>query len=250
VNGALPPGVGAGDGWAQQFATTLADLGVPDLRARQLTEETLGHAADAGRHPRGLFGPAYAYARHLIQALQQVPQPPPGASRPEPGPQLLSLSGVTKRFRGRTVLRGVDLTVRAGEVAAIVGANGSGKSTLLRICAGLIRPDAGQVSRRGGVGFVPQDGGTMDLLTAQEHFELFGAAAGLPRGRAVSTGNHLAARLSWRPDPRVQAGQLSGGTRQKLSLVLGELHAPDLLLLDEPYQGFDQGTYLDFWQQV
>jgi ABC-2 type transport system ATP-binding protein len=43
---------------------------------------------------------------------------------------------------------------------------------------------------------------------------------------------------------------LSGGTRQKLNLVLGELHAPDLLLLDEPYQGFDQGAYLDFWQQV
>jgi ABC-type multidrug transport system ATPase subunit len=43
---------------------------------------------------------------------------------------------------------------------------------------------------------------------------------------------------------------LSGGTRQKLNLVLGELHSPDLLLLDEPYQGFDQGTYLDFWQQV
>jgi ABC-2 type transport system ATP-binding protein len=44
--------------------------------------------------------------------------------------------------------------------------------------------------------------------------------------------------------------RLSGGTKQKLNLVLGELHSPDLLLLDEPYQGFDQGTYLDFWQRA
>ena len=69
-------------------------------------------------------------------------------------------------------------------------------------------------------------------------------------GRARSTGEHLATGLSWRPDRRPVAERLSGGTRQKLNLVLGELHAPDLLLLDEPYQGFDQGSYLDFWQQV
>jgi ABC-type multidrug transport system ATPase subunit len=56
--------------------------------------------------------------------------------------------------------------------------------------------------------------------------------------------------LSWRPKPHQRVDQLSGGTQQKLNLILGDLHAPDLLLLDEPYQGFDQGSYLDFWQQV
>lgn len=68
--------------------------------------------------------------------------------------------------------------------------------------------------------------------------------------RAQSTGEHLATRLSWRPDRRLCVDRLSGGTKQKLNLVLGELHSPDLLLLDEPYQGFDQGTYLDFWQRA
>jgi ABC-type multidrug transport system ATPase subunit len=179
-----------------------------------------------------------------------VPDPEDDARRAILGPQVLVLNQVTKRYRRRVVLDHVDLTVRAGEVAAIVGANGSGKTTLLKICAGLVRPEGGQVYPRGTVGYVPQDGGTVALLTAQEHFTLFGAAAGLSGTRAGSTGQHLAAGLSWRPDPAVRAAQLSGGTRQKLSLVLGELHAPDLLLLDEPYQGFDQGTYVNFWQQV
>jgi ABC-type multidrug transport system ATPase subunit len=148
-----------------------------------------------------------------VGELHRVPD------RPEPvvpvqGATVLALSEVVKGYRGRTVLGGVGLTVRVGEVAAIVGANGSGKSTLLRICAGLLRPDSGAVARRGRVGFVPQDGGTIDLLTPHEHFRLFGAAAGLPPGKAISTGNHLAAQLSWRPHPAIRAGQLSGGTRR------------------------------------
>jgi ABC-type multidrug transport system ATPase subunit len=163
---------------------------------------------------------------------------------------LLNLRDVGKRYRRQVVLSGVDLTVRAGEVAAIVGANGCGKSTLLRICAGLSRPSSGTVSRTRRVGFVPQDGGTSDWLTASEHFTLFGAAAGMAPRRARSTGEHLASLLAWRPPRDRTAHQLSGGTRQKLNLVLGELHSPDLLLLDEPYQGFDEGTYLDFWHQV
>jgi ABC-2 type transport system ATP-binding protein len=235
--------------WGQEFARSLGELGVGEVQARGLLEETLGHAVDARRDPRLVFGPAHAYARHLVGELHRVPDPPEPVASVKGAP-VLALSGVVKSYRRRTVLRGVGLTVRAGEVAAIVGANGSGKSTLLRICAGLLRPDSGTVLRKGRVGFVPQDGGTMDLLTAHEHFRLFGAAAGIPSRKAISTGNHLAAQLSWRPDPAIRVGHLSGGTRQKLSLILGELHAPDLLLLDEPYQGFDQGTYLDFWQQV
>jgi ABC-type Mn2+/Zn2+ transport system ATPase subunit len=235
--------------WGQEFARALGELGVGEIQARGLLEETLGHAVDAGQPPRLVFGPARAYARHLVGELHRVPGPPVPLG-PVTGAPVLTLSGVVKSYRRRAVLRGVGRTVRAGEVAAIVGANGSGKSTLLRICAGLLRPDSGSVACSGRVGFVPQDGGTMDLLTPQEHFQIFGAAAGLCPGKAISTGNHLAAQLSWRPDPAVRAGQLSGGTRQKLSLILGELHAPDLLLLDEPYQGFDQGSYLDFWHQV
>jgi ABC-2 type transport system ATP-binding protein len=235
--------------WAARFEAELVRLGMQPARARTLGEETTQQAAEHAGPPADVFGPAHLYARHLLAELN-APGAAPARTRLEAGPVLLSLAGLTKRYRRQTVLTGVDLTVRGGEVAAIVGANGCGKSTLLRICAGLARPTSGTVRRTRRVGFVPQDGGTAGWLTAEEHFTLFGAAAGMVPRRARSTGVHLAAKLARRPTRQQPAQQLSGGTRQKLNLVLGELHSPDLLLLDEPYQGFDQGTYRDFWQQV
>ncbi|MEU4420692.1 ABC transporter ATP-binding protein [Actinoplanes sp. NPDC024001] len=233
--------------WPLRFEEELVRLGLQPERARRLSAETAEQAGEHGTDPGRLFGPAHLYARHLVTELQATTVTQP---RYEAGPVMLRLTGVAKRYRRRTVFSGVDLTVRGGEVAAIVGANGCGKSTLLRICAGLTLPDSGTVHRTRRVGFVPQDGGTAGWLTAEEHFTLFGAAAGMVPRKARSTGTHLAARLAWRPSPGQPVQQLSGGTRQKLNLVLGELHGPDLLLLDEPYQGFDQGSYLDFWQQV
>ncbi|MBM2618994.1 ATP-binding cassette domain-containing protein [Actinoplanes sp. LDG1-06] len=232
--------------WPTTFESELVRLGLQPARARRLADETTQQAAESAATPAEVFGPAHLYARHLVAELR-TPSP---RTRYEAGPVMLSLTGVSKRYRRRTVLRDVNLSVRGGEVAAIVGANGCGKSTLLRICAGLTRPSGGTVKRTRRVGFVPQDGGTAGWLTAEEHFTLFGSAAGMVPGRARSTGVHLATRLAWRPTRQQRAQQMSGGTRQKLNLVLGELHAPDLLLLDEPYQGFDQGSYVDFWQQV
>ncbi|MGL5865643.1 MAG: ATP-binding cassette domain-containing protein [Dermatophilaceae bacterium] len=238
--------------WADTLTRALVGMGVEPPEAGRLAADSVDQAAEASRQPHELFGPATAYAHSLVDALRRTSDAWSETPLPAPdqGTVMLSLSGVGKRYRRRTVLEDVTLTVRAGEVLAVVGANGSGKSTLLRICAGIIRASSGTVRRTGRVGFVPQDGGLLDLLTPAEHFELFGAAAGVARRRARSTGEHLATRLSWRPDPSTQVGRLSGGTRQKLNVVLGELHAPDLLLLDEPYQGFDSGSYLDFWQQV
>lgn len=236
--------------WVVRFEAELVRLGVQPARAHQLSNETAQQAAECFTPPGHVFGPAHLYARHLVTELNETGSSPRSGGRYEAGRVLLRLSGVGKRYRRRVVLAGVNLTVRSGEVAAVVGANGCGKSTLLRICAGLTRPSAGTVHRTRRVGFVPQHGGTAPWLTPVEHFTLFGAAAGMARRRARSTGDHLAGRLAWRPDAGQIAHQLSGGTRQKLNLVLGELHAPDLLLLDEPYQGFDQDSYLDFWQQV
>lgn len=236
--------------WLPRFRTELEQLGLEPARARGLADETAEQAAEFGADAGDLFGPAHLYARHLVAALGTPDNTTAPARAFGGGKVLLRLAGVGKRHRRTWAFTGVDLTVRAGEVAAIVGANGCGKSTLLRICAGLAKPTTGTVHRTARVGFVPQDGGTAEWLTPAEHFTLFGAAARMAPRRARSTGEHLARRLTWRPERTKCAQQLSGGTRQKLNLVLGELHAPDLLLLDEPYQGFDQGTYVDFWRQV
>lgn len=163
---------------------------------------------------------------------------------------LLEATGIAKRFGRRRVLGDASLTVRAGEAVALVGENGAGKSTLLRICAGLDRPDAGSVRRHGQLGYCPQEPGVVDLLSATEHLVLFGAAAGMARRDAVTTGRRILDRLGVPPGSDEVARDLSGGIRQKLNLGLALLGDPAVLLLDEPYQGFDHGSYVDFWGHV
>ncbi|WP_213454482.1 ATP-binding cassette domain-containing protein [Rhizomonospora bruguierae] len=162
----------------------------------------------------------------------------------------LAVRGISKRYGRRQVLRGVDLSVHAGQVAAVVGENGAGKSTFLRICAGLQKPDSGEVIVRGRLGYCPQDAGTYDFLTADEHFMLVGAGREMSRRGARRAGRFAARELRWTAPERAQTRHLSGGTRQKLNLVLAGLGQPEVLLLDEPYTGFDQGAYHDFWRQV
>ena len=230
------------ESWLAALAVELHRRGVPSTA---VVAEAAGHLRDSGQPPLRVFGTPAAYASAVVESLREP------AVHAVPGDVRLEASGITKRYGRRTVLDGVDLRVRAGEVAAIIGANGSGKSTLLRICAGLISPDSGVVRLNGTLGYCPQDGGTADFLTPDEHFVLVGAGRGLSRTTARGDGRAAAAVLDWAaPDGAGQSRHLSGGTRQKLNLVMAGLGEPDVLLLDEPYQGFDNGSYVDFWQQV
>ncbi len=172
-----------------------------------------------------------------------------GTSGQESLPQL-EASGISKWFGKRLVLDDVSLSVSAGEAVAIIGENGAGKSTLLRICAGLIHPDRGRVSVSGRVGFCPQQPGLFDLLSADEHLALFAPALGLSRKQAIRDGHALLAEFAFPTDERTQCRRLSGGARQKVNLALALLGGANVLLLDEPYQGFDHGSYVSFWEHV
>jgi ABC-2 type transport system ATP-binding protein len=234
--------------WRTNFLRALAERAVPAEKGEELFREADLQASEHGLPPEQIFGPATAYADQLARALR-VPSAAPLAAEERNSPAL-RLNGISKRYRRRHVLNDITLEVCRGEAVAVVGANGSGKSTLLKICAGTLKPDTGTVARAKHVGYVPQSGGTAEFLTAAEHFELFAAARPDSQRRGKAAGERLAASLGWRPSSGQTAGQLSGGTRQKLNVVLGELSGPELLLLDEPYQGFDHGSYLDLWTQV
>ncbi|MDP3893762.1 ATP-binding cassette domain-containing protein [Nocardioides sp.] len=163
---------------------------------------------------------------------------------------LLTASDIVKSFGRRRVLVEAQLEAHAGEAVAIVGENGAGKTTLLRVCAGLLAPDGGTVRRPERVGYCPQQPGLVDLLTADEHLVLFGGALGLDRSVAQASGRTTLESLGFPVGETAVVRDLSGGTRQKLNLALALLGQPRLLLLDEPYQGFDRGSYVDFWQHV
>lgn len=157
----------------------------------------------------------------------------------------LAARGIRKSFGRRRVLAGVDLEVAPGELVAVVGENGTGKTTLLRILAGDLRPDVGTVAIEARPGYCPQTGVVDEALTVDQHVRYFQAAYGI--GDTDRAGE-LIERLGYAACRDQRVGTLSGGTRQKLSLTLALMHDPPVLLLDEPYQGFDWQTYLAFWE--
>jgi ABC-2 type transport system ATP-binding protein len=156
----------------------------------------------------------------------------------------LAARGVCKSFGRRRVLDGVDLRVAPGELVAVVGENGTGKTTLLRILAGDLRPDSGTVAIGGRLGYCPQTVVLDEALTVDQHVRYFQAAYQIG---SPARAEDLIERLGFADCRSQRAGTLSGGTRQKLSLMLALMHDPAVLLLDEPYQGFDWQTYLAFW---
>jgi ABC-type multidrug transport system ATPase subunit len=159
---------------------------------------------------------------------------------------LLITENVCKSFGRRQVLRGGTLRAHAGELVGIVGENGSGKSTLLKIIMRLLKPDSGAVQCTARIGYSPQEPVLYEHLTVAEHFRLFGAAYEMSAAATWARSTELMETFSFQGFLHHQVHQLSGGTRQKLNLSLALLHDPALLLLDEPYAGFDWETYQRF----
>jgi ABC-2 type transport system ATP-binding protein len=175
---------------------------------------------------------------------------------PTPGHCVLRAEDVRKSFhrgfwpRRRTVevLTGASLMVCQGELVGLVGENGSGKSTLMGIVVGLLGRDGGTVEQPGRLGYCPQLPMLWDKLTVDEHFELFARAYGLEDAAREQAVGGLLGELQFERYRRYRVEELSGGTRQKLNLALALMHEPGVLLLDEPYSGFDWETYVRFWE--
>jgi len=164
---------------------------------------------------------------------------------------LLEVTGLTAGYGAAPVLHGLDLTIEAGTITAVLGANGAGKTTLLRTLSGLLRPSAGSVALAGkdlagvpveelvqrGMAHVPEGRGVVAELTVDENLRL-GALWRKDRAdaaRSLAEVYDLFPPLAQRR--RNEGHQLSGGERQMLAIGRALVARPALLLLDEPSLG-------------
>ncbi len=156
--------------------------------------------------------------------------------------------GLGQRHGSRTVLAGVDLDVEVGESVAVLGENGSGKTTLLRILSTASRPAAGSLKilgleapshreqLRARIGYLAHAGGLYPALTALENLEFYCDLYGVERALAAQ----VLEEVGLAGARRRRASELSRGMQQRLALARTILHAPEILLLDEPDAGLDE----------
>jgi ABC-2 type transport system ATP-binding protein len=164
---------------------------------------------------------------------------------------LLTLEQVSRRRAGRAAVRDLGLTLERGQVLGLLGVNGAGKSTTLSMIAGALSPDNGRILLDGEdlaehparvrrlVGWLPERAPLWQELTVGEHLDAHGRLRGL-KGAALKQAHvRMVERLELAPLERRLAGVLSQGQRQRLGLACALLHAPALLVLDEPGNALD-----------
>src|SRR4051794_40290469 len=171
--------------------------------------------------------------------------PAEGAMRTEteaPVTEPLSFRKVTRRYGALTALAGIDLTLRGGELTAVVGPSGCGKSTLLELVAGLQEPDEGVVERHAACAYMPQRDLLLPWRDALANAALALECEGVARAEARRRAEPLFERFGLAEFERARPAELSGGMRQRVAFLRTLLPGRPVLLLDEPFGALDSIT--------
>ncbi len=181
-------------------------------------------------------------------------------------PEAIRTTGLRKSFRSKTgtieAVRGIDLTVPAGQIFGFLGPNGAGKTTTLRILTTLleaddgeafvagasVRAEPGQVRRR--IGYVGQLGGADTPATGRENLLLQGRLYGMTAAQTRTRADELIGILDLGGFADRIARSYSGGQRRRLEVALGIMNSPRVLFLDEPTTGLDPQNRANLWDQL
>ncbi|MFJ9608600.1 ATP-binding cassette domain-containing protein [Kitasatospora sp. NPDC101176] len=187
--------------------------------------------------------------------------------------RLIETTGLRKSYRKKTsrksaedptvdAVRGIDLSVAAGEIYGFLGPNGAGKTTTLRMLATLIRPDGGRATIAGAdlftdpagvrrrIGYVAQGGGTTDGVSAREELVLQSRMYGAPKARAVRAAEDALKAFDLGEFGDRPCATYSGGQRRRVDIALGVIHEPRVLFLDEPTVGLDPASRAYVWEEI
>ncbi|MBT8225770.1 MAG: ABC transporter ATP-binding protein [Dactylosporangium sp.] len=178
----------------------------------------------------------------------------PGTGDAAPPPiaePVLVCDGLRKHYGERPAVSDVAFTIAPGETYGLLGPNGAGKTTTILMIAGVLQPDAGTIlvsgipmalgalAAKARIGFVPQEIAIYPDLTARENLRLFARLCGLGRGLAKQRTEEILETIGLRDRGAEQTKRFSGGMQRRLNIGIGLLHAPALLILDEPTVGVD-----------
>jgi ABC-2 type transport system ATP-binding protein len=177
-----------------------------------------------------------------------------------PTAAMIEARDLTKHFGALTAVERLSFSCSRGEIFGFVGPDGAGKTTIMRVLSGTMPPDGGSLVLDGvdvlaeperakaHLSYMPQRFGLYEDLTVDENIDFFAELFEIDRRTRDERAARLLAASGMQPFRRRLAGALSGGMKQKLGLTCALIHAPKVLLLDEPTAGVDPVSRRDFWR--
>ena len=160
---------------------------------------------------------------------------------------IIQVQNLTKRYGDFTAVDNLSFEVAQGEIFGLLGPNGAGKTTTIRVIMDILNPDGGSVTVLGQppgqakaqVGYLPEERGLYRKLKVIDTLVYLAELKGVPRGRARERATHLLERVQLDEWATRKVKDLSQGMQQRLQLVASLIHDPQVVFLDEPFQGLD-----------
>lgn len=161
---------------------------------------------------------------------------------------MLSIQKISKQYAQHTALKNISFEVQSGQIFGLLGPNGAGKTSLIRIINQITAPDAGEIffngqklnqSHIGKIGYLPEERGLYKKMEIGEQLIYLARLKGLTRADAIEKTKYWFTKMEMESWWKIKVEDLSKGMQQKVQFVASVLHQPELIILDEPFSGFD-----------